>query len=160
MDDCFRRYIIGQCTEAVILGILCALGMLLLGLPYAPMISSLIAFTALIPIAGAYIGGGIGAIIIFSVSPIKALIFIVFLFILQQLEGNLIYPRVVGTSIGLPGLWVLAAITIGGGIAGVIGMLVSVPIAATAYRILRESVNSPKPKKTVARRISKNKNHG
>lgn len=141
MHDCFRRYIIGQCTEAVILGLLCTIGMLLLQLPYATMIGALIAFTALIPVAGAYIGGGVGAFMIFTVSPIKAVIFLVFLVILQQLEGNLIYPRVVGSSMGLPAIWVLAAVTVGGGIMGVTGMLLGVPIAATVYRLLREDVN-------------------
>ncbi len=141
LDNCFRRYIIGQCTEAVILGVLCSLGMLLLGLPYATMIGALIAFTALIPVAGAYIGGGVGALMIFSVSPIQALIFIIYLAILQQLEGNLVYPRVVGSSLGLPAIWVLAAVTVGGGMMGVFGMLLGVPIAAAAYRLLREDLN-------------------
>ena len=141
MNDCFRKYIIGQCTEAVILGGLCTVGMLLLGLPYATMTGAVIALTALIPVAGAYIGGGIGAFMIFTVSPVKAIIFIVFLVILQQIEGNIIYPRVVGSSIGLPGIWVLAAVTIGGGVMGIGGMLLGVPLAATVYRLLGEDVN-------------------
>lgn len=141
LNDCFRRYIIGQCTEAVILGILCAIGMLILRLPKAAMIGALIAFTALIPVAGAYIGAGVGAFIICIESPIKALIFLIFIVVLQQLEGNLIYPRVVGTSMGLPAIWVLAAVTIGGGVMGVLGMLLAVPIAATLYRILRNDMN-------------------
>lgn len=141
MNDCFRKYIIGQCTEAVILGGLCTVGMLLLGLPYATMTGAVIALTALIPVAGAYIGGGIGAFMIFTVSPVKAIIFIVFLVILQQIEGNIIYPRVVGSSIGLPGIWVLAAVTIGGGVKGIGGMLLGVPLAATVYRLLGEDVN-------------------
>lgn len=140
LDDCFHRYIVGQCTEAVILGILCALGMAVLRLPYGVMIGALVAFTALIPVAGAYIGAGVGAFMILTVDPFQALIFIVFLVILQQLEGNLIYPRVVGSSMGLPGIWVLAAVTVGGGIAGVAGMLLGVPLAATAYRIIRDDV--------------------
>ena len=140
-NDCFRRYIVGQCTEAVILGLLCTLGMLILRLPYATMIGALIAFTALIPVAGAYIGGIVGAFMIFTVSPVKAVIFVVFLVILQQLEGNIIYPRVVGSSMGLPGIWVLAAVTVGGGIMGVVGMLIGVPIAAALYRLLKEDVN-------------------
>lgn len=146
VDDCFRRYIIGQCTEAVILGLLCMIGMLILQLPYAAMIGALIAFTALIPVAGAYIGGGVGAFMILTVSPVKAIIFLIFLVILQQLEGNIIYPRVVGSSMGLPGIWVLAAVTIGGGMMGVIGMLIGVPIAAAIYRLLREDLNK-KPSK-------------
>ena len=146
LDESFRKYIIGQTTEAVILGVLCALGMWALRLPYPAMIGALIAFTSLIPIAGAYIGGAIGAFMIFTDDPLKALIFIIYLVILQQLEGNLIYPKVVGDSIGLPAIWVLAAITIGGGLFGVLGMLISVPITATIYRILRDQVKKGKPK--------------
>ena len=137
-NSSFRQYIVGQCTEAVVLGSLCALGMLILGLPYVAMISSLIAFTALIPIAGAFIGGGVGTVMIFTVSPIKALIFLIFLLILQQLENNIIFPKVVGTSLGMPSIWVLAAVTLGGGLAGVIGMILSVPLAATAYKLIGE----------------------
>lgn len=141
LNDSFRKYVVGQCTEAVILGVLCMIGMWILRLPYATMIGALIAVTALIPVAGAYIGGGVGALMIFSVSPIQAVIFVVFLVILQQLEGNLIYPKVVGSSLGLPAIWVLAAVTMGGGIMGVAGMLLSVPIAAAVYRILRDDLN-------------------
>ena len=137
LDDCFHRYIVGQCTEAVILGALCTLGMLLFQFPYATMIGAVIGFSALIPVAGAYIGGAVGFLLIFTASPAKAVLFLVYLVILQQLEGNLIYPRVVGTSIGLPGLWVLAAVTVGGGILGVSGMLLGVPVAAAVYRLIR-----------------------
>jgi len=140
LDDCFHRYIVGQCTEAVILGALCALGMMIFRLPYAMMVGALVAFTALIPVAGAYIGAGVGAFMILTVSPVKALIFLVFIVVLQQLEGNLIYPKVVGSSMGLPGIWVLAAVTIGGGLAGVVGMLLGVPLAAVLYRIVRDDV--------------------
>ncbi len=141
VDDCFHRYIVGQCTEAVILGTLCMFGMFILRLPYAPMIGALVAFTALIPIAGAYIGAVVGAFLILMDSPIKALIFIIFIVILQQFEGNVIYPRVVGSSLGLPGIWVLAAITVGGGVMGISGMLIGVPITATIYRIVRDDLN-------------------
>ncbi len=141
LNDSFRSYIVGQCLEAVILGVLCTLGMLIFKFPYATMIGALMAFTALIPIAGAYIGAGVGAIMIMTVSPIKALLFLVFIVILQQLEGNIIYPRVVGSSMGLPGIWVLAAITVGGGTFGILGMLLGVPIAATLYNITRDDVN-------------------
>ena len=141
LHDCFHNYIVGQCIEAVILGCLCTLGMMILRLPYATMIGALVAFTALIPIAGAYIGAIVGAFMILTVSPVKALVFLIFILVLQQIEGNIIYPRVVGSSIGLPGIWVLAAITIGGGMAGVIGMLIGVPIAATVYKIIRDDVN-------------------
>ncbi len=139
-NDCFRRYIVGQCTEAVILGILCILGMLLLRFPYAVMIGTLIGFTALIPIAGAYIGAGVGAFMIFMVSPMQAVAFLIFIVILQQLEGNLIYPRVVGSSIGLPAVWVFAAVTIGSGLMGILGMLLAVPMAAVFYQLLREDI--------------------
>ncbi len=149
LDDSFHRYIVGQCTEAVILGLLCTLGMLIFRFPYATMIGALVAFTALIPIAGAYIGAGVGAFMILTVSPMKALLFIVFLVILQQLEGNLIYPRVVGSSIGLPGIWVLAAVTVGGGIMGIAGMLLGVPLTAAVYRMIKDDMNKPaKAKKT------------
>ena len=141
LNECFHKYIVGQCTEALILGGLCLAGMLILQLPYAPMISALIAFTALIPVAGGYIGAGIGAFMILTVSPVKALIFLIFIVVLQQLEGNIIYPKVVGSSMGLPAIWVLAAVTIGGGIMGIIGMVISVPIAATAYRLLQKVLN-------------------
>lgn len=137
-NDCFRRYIIGQFTEAVILGVLCTLGMLLLDMPYATMIGALIGLTALVPIAGAYIGAAVGAFMIFPVSAVKAVLFLVFILILQQIEGNLIYPKVVGAKIGLPGIWVLAAITIGGSLGGIVGMLVGVPLASAVYRLLRE----------------------
>lgn len=137
LDDCFHRYIVGQCTEAVILGALCTLGMFLFQFPYATMIGAVIGFSALIPVAGAYIGGAVGFLLIFTASPAKAVLFLVYLVILQQLEGNLIYPRVVGTSIGLPGLWVLAAVTVGGGILGISGMLLGVPVTAAVYRLIR-----------------------
>ena len=141
LHSCFRRFVVGQCTEAVILGLLCMGGMMLFQFPYASMVGTLIGFTALIPVAGAYIGAGVGAFMIFTVSPIKALLFLVFISVLQQLEGNLIYPKVVGSSIGLPGIWVLAAVTIGGGVLGIGGMLLAVPLAATLYQILRDDVS-------------------
>ena len=136
----FKGYIVGQCTEAVILGCLCVLGMLILRLPYATTVGTLMAFTALIPIAGAYIGAIVGALLILPIAPIKALIFLIFIIVLQQIEGNLIYPKVVGTSIGLPGLWVLAAVTIGGGLFGIPGMFLGVPLVAAVYRMLREHI--------------------
>ena len=136
LDDSFHRYIVGQCIEAVILGMLCMLGMLAFGFPYATMIGTLVGATALIPIAGAYIGAGVGAILILTISPVEAVLFLLFIIVLQQLEGNLIYPRVVGTSLGLPALWVLAAITVGGSLMGVGGMLLAVPLTAAAYRLI------------------------
>ena len=143
LNESFHKYIVGQCTEAVILGVLCMIGMWILQIPYATMTGAVIAFTALIPIAGGYIGAAIGAFMIMTVSPIKAIIFLIFIVVLQQLEGNLIYPKVVGSSMGLPAIWVLAAVTIGGGIMGIAGMLLGVPLAAALYRLLREDVNRP-----------------
>lgn len=144
LNDCFHRFIVGQCTEAVILGVLCILGMAILRLPYALMIGTLMGFTALIPIVGGLIGAGVGAFLILMESPVKALIFIIFVIILQQIEGNLIYPKVVGSTIGLPGLWVLAAVTVGGGVFGILGMLIGVPLVATIYRLVREDVTNIK----------------
>lgn len=141
VNGCFHRFIVGQCTEAVILGVLCMLGMLIFRFPYAVMVGSLIGFTALIPVAGAYIGAGVGAFMILTVSPIKAVGFLVFIVILQQLEGNLIYPKVVGSSIGLPGVWVLAAVTIGGGLMGIPGMLIGVPTTAALYQLLKNDMH-------------------
>ena len=141
----FRSYIVGQCMEALVLGTLCALGMLILRLPYAVMVGCVVGVTALIPILGSYIGAAVGAIMIFTTSPIQALIFIIFLVLLQQLEGNLIYPRVVGSSLGLPGIWVLAAVTVGGGLAGIPGMVVGVPIMATCYALLKNDVRKRTP---------------
>jgi len=140
LDSCFHSYIVGQLIEALILGSLCALGMWILRLEYPLMIGALIGVMALIPIAGAYIGGALGAIMLFSVEPIQAIIFLVFLIILQQIEGNLIYPRTVGSTLHLPGIWVLAAVTIGGGVMGITGMLVFVPLTAALYRLLGEWV--------------------
>ncbi len=144
-DESFHSFIVGQCIEAVVLGGLCVVGMLLLGFPYAVMIGVFIGFTALIPIAGAYIGAAVGAIMILTVSPLQAIQFLVFIVILQQVEGNLIYPKVVGQSIGLPGIWVLTAITIGGGVLGVGGMLLAVPIFAAIYRLIREDLQRRNP---------------
>ena len=141
LHSCFRRFVVGQCTEAVILGLLCMGGMMLLRFPYASMVGALIGFTALIPVAGAYIGAGVGAFMIFTVSPFQSLFFLIFIAILQQLEGNLIYPKVVGSSIGLPGIWVLAAVTVGGGLFGLLGVLLSVPAASVLYTLLKRDVH-------------------
>lgn len=146
INDSFHRFIVGQCTEAVILGTLCTIGMLILRLPYAAMIGALMAFTALIPIVGGLIGAGVGAFLILMESPVKALIFLIFVIILQQLEGNLIYPRVVGSSIGLPGIWVLAAVTVGGGVMGIGGMLIGVPLFAAAYKLINERIDKAEEK--------------
>lgn len=140
-DETFSSFIVGQVTEAVILGSLCTAGMLIFRFPYAPMIGAFIGATALIPIVGAYLGAAVGAFMILTQDPLKAVLFIVFIIVLQQLEGNLIYPKVVGGSIGLPGMWVLAAVTVGGGLMGIPGMLLGVPVAATVYKLLAYDVN-------------------
>lgn len=137
----FGNFISGQCLEALIIGLLCFLGMLILQIPYASTISVLVGFTALIPVFGAFIGTILGAFLILMVDPTKAIIFVIFILVLQQFEGNLIYPKVVGNSVGLPGLWVLVAVTVGASIAGVLGMLLSVPICSILYSILRTNVN-------------------
>ena len=147
----FANFIGGQCIEAIIIGVLCFIGMFILRLPYATTISVLVGFTALIPVFGAFIGTIIGAFLIFMISPIQALIFILFIIVLQQLEGNLIYPKVVGKSVGLPGIWVLVAVTIGASINGILGMLISVPIASIIYSVIAMNVkyrlNEKKPTK-------------
>lgn len=159
-DKTFSSFIVGQCTEAVILGFLCFIGMTILRFPYAGVTGAVVGLTALIPIVGAFIGAIIGAFLIFTVSPIKAVMFIIFLIILQQCEEAFIYPKVVGKSIGLPGMWVLAGITIGGGLFGVVGMLVGVPIVATIYKILQKSVNSRIKEKKIIKALEKNKELG
>lgn len=153
LNENFRQFIVGQCIEAVILGCLCALGMLIFRFPYAIMIGVLIGFTALIPVAGAYIGAITGAFMILTVSPQKSLLFIIYIVVLQQIEGNLIYPRVVGKSIGLPAIWVLAAVTIGGGLGGVVGMLLGVPLAASVYQFLCDDMKKERHKK-ISERIN------
>ncbi|MBR6548042.1 MAG: AI-2E family transporter [Clostridia bacterium] len=142
LNESFHRYIVGQCTEAVILGVLCAVGMWIFGFPYAAMIGALVGFLTLIPVAGAYIGAAIGALLILPVSPIKALLFLLFILVLQQLEGNIIYPRVVGSSVGMPAFMVLASITVGGALFGIVGMLVAVPLTATVYRLVKENMEA------------------
>ena len=146
-NQIFSKFIIGQVTEAAILGVLCFIGMWLLRLPYALMISVLVGVTALIPVFGAFIGAGVGAFLIIMVDPLKALWFLIFLILLQQVEGNLIYPKVVGKSVGLPGIWVLAAVTIGGGAFGLIGILFAVPIASVLYYLLKEDLKEKESSK-------------
>lgn len=138
----FSSFITGQCMEAVILGIMFVIAMSVFRMPYALMVGVLIAFTALIPIVGAFIGCGVGAFLILIEDPLKAMWFVILFLILQQIEGNLIYPKVVGNSVGLPSIWVLTAVSIGGSLFGVIGMLVFIPLTSTGYTLLRESVNS------------------
>lgn len=140
-SETFTRFVTGQLIEACILGGLCALGMLFIQADYAPLVGVIIGASALIPVAGAYIGALLSAFLLLMISPLKALIFLIFLVILQQIEGNVIYPRVVGTSIGLPGIWVLAAVTVGGGLLGLLGVLLSVPVASVLYTLLRRDVH-------------------
>jgi len=136
----FSSFISGQCLEACILGMMFLVVMLILQMPYAVLISVLIAVMALIPIVGAFIGCGVGVLLILMESPVKALIFLGVFLVLQQIEGNLIYPHVVGSSVGLPGIWVLAAVTVGGSLFGVVGMLVFIPLVSVVYILLREDV--------------------
>lgn len=150
--DSFRNFIIGQTTEAVILGSLCTIGMAILQLPYAPTIGVLVGVTAFIPYVGAYLGAILGFIMILTVKPFKAVIFLIYLIILQQVEGNIIYPKVVGKKINLPSLWVLAALTIGGNIAGPIGMLFGVPVFSATYNLIAEATQNRKNKKESASR--------
>ena len=148
-SETFTRFVTGQLIEACILGSLCAIGMLFIQPDYAPLIGVTIGASAIIPVAGAYIGAIISAVLLLMVSPLKAVIFLVFLVILQQIEGNVIYPKVVGSSIGLPGIWVLAAVTVGGSLLGLEGVLLSVPVASVLYTLLRRDVH---------RRLDKAKN--
>ena len=145
--DVFQQFIVGQTTEAVILGTLCGIGMAILRIPYAPMVGALVGVTALIPYVGAFLATFIGAFMILTVDPFKALVFVIYLLALQQVEGNLIYPRVVGAKINLPAMWVLAAITVGGNLAGLIGMLLGVPAASAAYALIREATQKRESEK-------------
>lgn len=140
IDECFHNYIVGKLLDAVIIGIMCAAIMLICRMPYVAMISTLIGFTALIPVVGAYIGTIIGAFMMLTVSPLKALMFIIIIVVIQLVEGNLIYPKIMGSSLGLPGIWVLAAVTIGGSTFGILGMLIGVPVFAAFYKIAGEGV--------------------
>lgn len=144
-NQTFTNFVSGQLTEAVIIGVLCFFGMLILRIPYAGAVSAFVAVTALVPIFGAWLGGGFGTFLILLAEPIKAMWFIIYLLILQQVEGNLIYPKVVGKSVGLPGLLVLVAVTIGGGAFGVWGMLFSVPVCAVLYNLYLEFMQKSDP---------------
>lgn len=137
----FSNFVTGQCLEALIFGSLVFVGMLIFRFPYASTIGVLLGFTALIPIFGAFIGTAVGFILIMMVSPVKAILFVVFIIVLQQIEGNLIYPRVVGKSIGLPGMWVLLSVTVGGSIGGILGMLIATPLCSLLYALFTKMVN-------------------
>lgn len=136
----FSSFITGQCVEAIILGAMFFVAMTILRMPYALLVGCLISITALIPIVGAFIGCGVGAFLILMVSPTQALVFVIMFLILQQVEGNLIYPHVVGNSVGLPSIWVLAAVSIGGSLLGVMGMLIFIPLVSVLYTLFREFV--------------------
>ncbi|MBR5472914.1 MAG: AI-2E family transporter, partial [Clostridia bacterium] len=140
-DNVFAKFVTGQLTEAIIIGILCFIGMTIFRMPYAGIISVLVGFTALVPMVGSFIGTGIGAVLILFEDPIKAVWFVLFIIILQQFEGNLIYPKVVGKSVGLPGIWVLVSVTVGGALFGIPGMLFSVPLCTVVYVVFKEYVN-------------------
>ena len=137
----FSSFLTGQCLEAAILGLMFFIAMTIFRFPFAVLVGVLIAFTALIPIFGAFIGCGVGVFLILTVDPKQALFFLILFLILQQIEGNLIYPKVVGGSIGLPAIWVLAAVSLGGSLFGVIGMLVFIPFVSVFYTLLKENVN-------------------
>lgn len=153
----FSNFVTGQCLEAIIFGVLCFIGMLVLRLPYASTISVVIGFTALIPVFGSIIGTALGAFLILMISPVKAIIFVVFIIVLQQLEGNLIYPKVVGKSIGLPGMWVLFSVTIGASVAGIWGMLVATPLFSVLYSIFSKIINDRINKNKVAIKVDEKK---
>ena len=137
----FRNFISGQTLEALILGVLCMIGMLLFKFPYAPMVSILVGITALIPVVGGFIGGGIGGFMILTTDTSLVIPFLIFLVVLQQIEGNVIYPKVMGRKVHLPGLWILIAVTLGGGIGGPLGMLLGVPLTSTAYVLIKEATD-------------------
>ena len=149
-NQSFSKFVAGQLLEAVIIGALCFIGMLIFRMPYAGVISVLVGFTALIPVFGAFIGTAVGAFLILLVNPMKALWFVVFIIVLQQVEGNFIYPKVVGKSVGLPGIWVLVAVTIGGGAFGIPGMLFGVPVCSVVYVLLKEFVAKRTGKEVVS----------
>ena len=137
----FSNFLTGQCLEAVILGMMFFISMTILRFPFAVLVGVLIAFTALIPIFGAFVGCAVGTFLILTVNPSQAAAFVVLFLVLQQIEGNLIYPKVVGGSIGLPAIWVLVAVTLGGSLFGIVGMLVFIPIVSVVYTLLKEDVN-------------------
>lgn len=141
-NDTFRSFIIGQSMDALILGSLCFIGMKILHLPYAAMSAALVGVTAFIPIVGAFIGAGVSAFIILTENPVQALVFLIMLVAIQQIEGNIVYPKVVGSSVGLPGIWVLVAVTAGGGLFGILGMIIGVPLTAAVYKLFFENLEN------------------
>ena len=154
----FSKFITGQCLEALILGTMFVIAMSIFRMPYAVMVGVLIAFMSLIPIVGAFIGCAVGVFLILIENPIMALWFVVMFLVLQQIEGNLIYPRVVGNSVGLPSIWVLMAVSLGGSLFGVAGMLFFIPLLSTGYALLRESVNNRNGEKRQSIQLQQNEN--
>lgn len=145
-DNSYSSYITGQFKDAILLGIMCFIGMSIFRFPYAAMVSAVISFTALIPIIGAILGATVGFIVIFATSPFKALMFLVFIVVLQQIDNRITYPLVVGKSLGLPSIWVFTAVMIGGGLSGIIGMMVTVPLFAALYQLIKDDVKRRKEK--------------
>jgi len=143
----FSNFIIGKCIDAIVVGLMCTGGMLLLRIPYAVMIGAIVGVTALVPIVGGYIGLIIGAFLILMVSPVQSLKFIIYLLIMQTFEGNVIYPKIIGDTVGLPPMWILLSVTLGGTLLGVPGMLIGVPFFSTIYTIVGENVNERLRKK-------------
>ena len=143
-NDTFKKFFGGQFIEAILLGVLCFIGMTIFGMPYALTISVLVGVTALIPVFGAFFGTAIGAILILAVNPMQAFWFVVYIIVLQQIDGNFIYPKIVGDSVGLPGIWVMLAVLVGGNSLGILGMLIGVPIASVAYKLIKEYVEKKK----------------
>lgn len=146
----FSNFIAGQCTEATILGMMFFFTMIIFNFPYALVVSILIAFTSLIPLLGSFIGCAVGAFLIVMVNPVKAGLFLIVFLVLQQIEGNIVYPRVVGNSVGLPSIWVLVAITIGGNMMGVTGMIIFIPLFSVGYVLFRKEVYKRLKKKNIA----------
>ncbi|MEG2350114.1 MAG: AI-2E family transporter, partial [Hungatella sp.] len=147
-EKTFANFLAGQCLEAMILGMMFFLTLTILRMPYAVLVGVLIAFTALIPVFGSFVGCAVGTLLMLITNPVDALTFVVIFLILQQIEGNLIYPHVVGNSVGLPSIWVLVAVTIGGNLMGVVGMLVFIPLCSVLYTLLREAVRARLSKST------------
>lgn len=153
----FSNFVTGQCLEALIFGSLCFVGMLIFRIPYALPLAVLLGFTALIPIFGAIVGTILGAVLIFMISPVKAIIFIIFVLVIQQLENNLIYPKVVGKSIGLPGMWVLLSVTVGGSIGGLLGLIIATPLCSVLYVLVSQTVNDKLRKNKIVEKVNEKK---
>lgn len=149
----FSNFVTGQCMEALIIGTLCFIGMVIFRLPYASTVSVVVGFTALIPVFGSIIGTILGAFLILMVSPVKAIIFVIFIIVLQQIDNNFIYPKVVGKSIGLPGMWVLLSVTVGARIGGILGMLIATPLCSILYTLFSKTVNERVKKKKIAIKV-------